>query len=497
MQLAVEYAQEHGLILDEELTFEDLGVSAFHGKQRTAGRLGEFELAVMSGVVPHGSYLLIESLDRLTREQVADAMYFFLGMLRHGVSIVTLSDGHLYSHEKTNDIPTDLIVATALMIRANDESVAKSRRHLRNWNQKRLGAEQRKPMTKWCPSWLKLSDDRTEYIVIPERADVVRRIFRDYLAGASPYIIARDLNVDGIPHFNGKQWQTSYITKILHSPTTIGTFTPHMDDRKDGKRRRIPLEPIPNYYPAVIDEATYANAQSLTSSSPISVRGKSAERGVVNIFAGLARCPLCGMSMTLTNKYKGTTRYLVCNGSRSGKKCSHRTVRYDLSEETFLDNIANILVDFPSQNDTEELLRQEIIGLEAEQDRLTDAAYSLARAIGAIDPPIPVTMTKELRKLEADIQGVIEQIRAKTALFTGLTGPILKGRLTRLDEVTKENPIDRGRVNSALRQLATSIVFDWQTGLATITWKGKDGSADGDGSGSASFIYDGRIAFAD
>jgi hypothetical protein len=40
--LAEEYAQRHGLQLDRELTFRDLGISAFNGKNKTEAALAAF-----------------------------------------------------------------------------------------------------------------------------------------------------------------------------------------------------------------------------------------------------------------------------------------------------------------------------------------------------------------------------------------------------------------------------------------------------------------------
>ncbi len=60
---AAAFAREHGLELDEELTFEDLGLSAYKGKNRTEGALGKFIIEVDGGRIPKGSYLLVESLD--------------------------------------------------------------------------------------------------------------------------------------------------------------------------------------------------------------------------------------------------------------------------------------------------------------------------------------------------------------------------------------------------------------------------------------------------
>jgi DNA invertase Pin-like site-specific DNA recombinase len=66
-EAANEYARRHGLVLDTELTFTDLGVSAFRGANAKTGALGVFLEAVKDGTIAPGSHLLIENLDRLTR----------------------------------------------------------------------------------------------------------------------------------------------------------------------------------------------------------------------------------------------------------------------------------------------------------------------------------------------------------------------------------------------------------------------------------------------
>ncbi len=74
---AKKYAEEHGLDLDEKLTFQDLGVSALHGKNAETGALGVFLQAVREGRVEKGSYLLVESLDRISRKKARKALHWF------------------------------------------------------------------------------------------------------------------------------------------------------------------------------------------------------------------------------------------------------------------------------------------------------------------------------------------------------------------------------------------------------------------------------------
>src|SRR5262245_3008634 len=98
-QLAANYASQNGLTLDTELTFEDLGVSAFRGRNAKTGALNAFLRAVEDEVVPYGSFLLVESLDRISRDAVVDAQALFLNIIRSGIVLVTLIDGRQFSRE--------------------------------------------------------------------------------------------------------------------------------------------------------------------------------------------------------------------------------------------------------------------------------------------------------------------------------------------------------------------------------------------------------------
>ena len=93
-ELARAYAARHGLVLDAGLSFRDLGMSAFHGRNAREGALRAFLDAVELGLVPRSSYLLVESLDRLSRDRVLAAQSLFLRIVEAGVTIPHYG-GHL------------------------------------------------------------------------------------------------------------------------------------------------------------------------------------------------------------------------------------------------------------------------------------------------------------------------------------------------------------------------------------------------------------------
>jgi DNA invertase Pin-like site-specific DNA recombinase len=332
LDLSAKYANDHGLELVAESQLEDIGVSAFTGANVRDGALGRFLEAASAGNIERGSYLLVESLDRISRQNVRASLSIFLSIIDAGINIVTLADGRVYTPENTEEL--ELISSLVIMARAHDESRTKSQRIRAVWANKRENARNR-PLTAMCPAWLRLSADRTRYEVIEDRAAIVRSIFNDTVSGIGNYKITRRLNTLGIPHF-GKSagWHNSYVSKILNNRAVIGEFQPH---KVVNGKRQPDGDPIKNYFPAVIDEHLFYQAQACKSDRMQRGRGRKGAY-VTNLFSGLATCAYCHSSMKFENKGlppKGKT-YLVCESARRGRGCTTTGWRYDDFEASFL-----------------------------------------------------------------------------------------------------------------------------------------------------------------
>ena len=102
IEAAAKWAAERDLVLDEEL--RDEGVSAFKGRHRSStSALGGFVARVDRGEVAEGSHLIVESLDRLSREEVLDALALFLGLISKGITIVALADNYEWARSVLRD----------------------------------------------------------------------------------------------------------------------------------------------------------------------------------------------------------------------------------------------------------------------------------------------------------------------------------------------------------------------------------------------------------
>jgi len=305
------YAEAHDLILDDSL--RDIGISAFKGKNATEGALKKFIELVEDGRIEKGSILILESLDRLSRQQVFSALGLFSSILSAGVEIVTLADNQHYTAESINDVG-QLMFSLISMSRSHEESAVKSKRLAASWeNRRRLAIEGKRPMTGQCPRWLRLSDDKTRFEVINERAEIIRDIFQQSIAGTGQRKIASNLNERGISTFSrGDMWHSSYIAKIIRSKSAIGEYQPKQKGEAVG-------DPIPDYYPAIVSEDIYYKAQSARVSrmNPSSAGRKGMKFS--NLFSGLCKCLECGATYRLIKN--GRSHMFRCNSHYMANGC--------------------------------------------------------------------------------------------------------------------------------------------------------------------------------
>src|SRR5437016_5855253 len=69
--------RDQGWNLDERFELADEGVSAFRGANATTGALSRFLQAIRKGKVKEGDVLLVESLDRISRQDIDPSWELF------------------------------------------------------------------------------------------------------------------------------------------------------------------------------------------------------------------------------------------------------------------------------------------------------------------------------------------------------------------------------------------------------------------------------------
>src|SRR5262249_33728408 len=179
---------------------------------------------VQDGCVPRGSYLVIESLDRLTREHVRAGLMLLLGLIESGVRIVQLSPSELVYDEKSDEM--GLMLAIVELSRGHRESKRTSGLWSAVWGEKRRRAREDGPLlTRKLPAWVEERDGTMH--LIPERATVVKHIFALAATGYGQKLIARRLINEKVPAFGpAGHWNATYVGFVLKDRRALGEFQP-------------------------------------------------------------------------------------------------------------------------------------------------------------------------------------------------------------------------------------------------------------------------------
>lgn len=410
LEASKKYAEEHGYELVE--TIEDIGVSAFTGANVADGELGRFLEAIDRGAVLPGSVLLVESLDRLSRDNVLTAFNQFTGILSKGISIVTLIDGQVYTKDSVSQNIGQLFMSLGVMVRANEESATKSKRIKASWEKRRQQADEVK-VTSLCPAWLTLSDDRKTFIIDQKKVKVIKDIFDMSIQGMGVYSIVRDLNDKNIPTFRGgPAWYSGYVQKLLTNRAVLGEYQP--TEFVEGERAPIG-DPIPNYYPAVISEEIFHLANSKMKARKVGAGRKGDSHS--NLFSGLVTCGTCGGNVIMKGCMSNGERFrfLRCKNAYAGAGCTCPSWTYDDFEDLFVDFVKRVsfadLAQAAGNISDIKLLRQKRDKLRKDIDKTTQEYTTILNLLATPDnsPRMERAYRERAAIAEAELDAYEEQ----------------------------------------------------------------------------------------
>jgi DNA invertase Pin-like site-specific DNA recombinase len=390
-KLATEYALKHSLELDNS-SYRDLGMSAYRSQNASEGSLKLFLDAVDQRLIARGSYLLVESLDRLSRAEVPDALELLLGIIKRGIIVVTLLDTHEYSRQTiASDRGMSLIVSITMMARANEESATKSSRVRSAWEGKRQRGE---ILTAMSPAWLELASNRQSWIQIPDKVNAVCRIFDLSVQGHGSPSIARILNAEGVPTMQrAEHWTFGTVAAILKNEAVFGRYVP----------KKALADPVENYFPIIISESTFRQVQAgMRNRRWIGGRNSA---NITNLFAGSCFCYACQSPMRIV----GTSAhhiYLRCLSAYSNSGCNEGRFPYRAAEKAILWKLADDVSYMMANRQT---LDDPIPALESKRDDIKSRLEKLVAA-SEIAPDVSVLATR-IARLSQELNETEKQIK--------------------------------------------------------------------------------------
>ena len=208
--------------------------------------------------------------------------------------------------------------------------------------------------------YIKNPDDPRFWVVEPEAAEVVRRIYRMALEGYGLAEIAARLAADGVvnPTYYWRsrgtsrggskstveptKWGHTTVKKILTLQEYCGdviNFKSYSKSYKMKKRIENPEENraiFLNVHEAIIDRQTWEKVQALQKGAR---RKKPTVTQEPSVFSGLLKCPECGGNLNFHfNQNNHDIKFFSCQNHNSGyRKCSKtHYIRLDFLEQVVL-----------------------------------------------------------------------------------------------------------------------------------------------------------------
>ncbi|MBW0151999.1 MAG: recombinase family protein [Phenylobacterium sp.] len=457
------FAAKVGLPVDRDLNLNDHGVSAFTGDHRRRGALGAFVALVDAGRIAPGSYLILDSIDRLSRETQTEFLHLLTGLTRRGVQVASVADD-IILHADSQMV--DFLRVQIQAERAQQESVEKGRKVKVAHAQSKARARDGVIWHSTGPFWLQFVDaerrEDRQWSLIPERVAHVRRIFDMREGGVGTATIAVRLNEDDVPAPRGGHWHHSGVRKLLRNRAVLGEYQPTFAPAgSQATRRPNDGEPIPDYYPAIISEGQFHRVQALISEAAPAGR-KANSMAVHNLFLGIGRCGVCGGSVG----YQGTKNVPVlrCSDAARGLCSNRQRFRYPAVEAAILEHVVEFdltrsddagdqggaalsiatgrlaeveaqlgrLLDMLEAGEADDLFRARYEARQAERVRLKEEVAALQLAAGIERHRVPLDTRKA-------------QIAALTTDMRDLSGRDLYDL--------------RARLAAALREVITEIEF--------------------------------------
>lgn len=415
------YVEDKGLEIVRE--YVDRGVSAYRGKNRRVGELALILRHIEQGVIRPGEHLVIESIDRLSRQPPLDALETLKLILAKGVVVHSVFEKKEFTLESINADLSALLTLVISMARANEESRVKS---LRVADAHRRARETGRITAGSIPTWLKVEKNEAtgekRFVVKEREAEIVRDMFEMSAKGLSSYRIAMELTKQGIEPFGVQRrrigsksagahhWNATSIIDIVGGRKVLGEHIAHtISYDANGKRVLTPAKTIPDYYLPIVTEDLWLRANRAMKDRRRSVRRGATGETFANLLRDVIVCEHCNRAMHFKVQFEHRTkeRYIRfrCSG-RSENVCDNTSMpRYAPMEQAVIGLISEI----------------DLV------DRRTDEAAALDQLIAA--------ETMKLEALEARIRAIVEAM---------LDGTLSKDRVkTMIDEKEAEAAVAR------------------------------------------------------
>ncbi len=271
--------------------------------------------------------------------------------------------------------------------------------------------------------------------VVPEQAEIVKRIYRWYLDGIGSHAIATRLAAEGATRTAGTSWTSTNVLRLLKSPLYCGYVKwGHYRQKKeirDGKLHKCQREQkeylkVKGRHEALVSEADWNAVQQRIAARPgVPMPGN---RSLRNPFQGILYCKCCGhriqMETVIKHPADGSVKRFHTLACRY-PTCNVISSMFYMVEDALMDALREMLHGYqldlsapqPGQDGQREQLRAEIRLAERE---IAKADEQLRRAFELVEQEIYtpeqfVDRRRELLARKETQQAALQTLSARLA----------------------------------------------------------------------------------
>ena len=447
-----EYAAKNGLLLLSEYVFHDDGISG-----RAAEKRPGFQQMIATAKDPSHPFdvIIVWKFSRFARNQEESIFYKSILRSKCKVDVVSVSEPLIAG-------PFGSLIERIIEWMDEFYSV-------------RLAEEVKRSMTinakkgtlQSTPSFGYRVENR-RLVVIPEEAEIIREIFRRFIAGDAMFRIAKDLTARGVRTHRGNPFENRTVDYILNNPVYLGKlrWTPtgktHRNFRNEDSIVADALhEPI-------IDAETWDAAQARCAALKRSYKryGKpSSERK--HWLCGIVRCSACGATLIWSNPH-----FLKCNNYAHGRCATTQHVAVEALEESFLAQLQHDLtfaesVDCVVQSAkparADQHLQQQRARIISRIDRLRD---SYLDGIETLE-----TYKAARQQMQAQLDDLAAQIAESASVPVVDTAALLRNAISAVLETLRSPTATVAQKYESAMSIIDRCTFDKSQMLLAISYK--------------------------
>lgn len=452
------YAEKNQMLLPEEFIFLDEGISGRNTKKRPA-------FNTMIGLAKRKpkpfDVILVWKFSRFARNREDSVVYKSMLRKELNIDVVSISE----------DVGDDkMAILFEAMIEAMDEYYSIN-----------LAEEVKRGMTEKAKRGGVLSIpgfgykiENGQYVIVPEEAEVVRKVFNDYANGKGYLTIAKSLNAMGIRTHRGNKIENRTIEYWLNNPVYIGKIRWN----PDGKLSR-------NYTAdtAIISDGTHTPIIDIATWNKVLERMKlkkekfgkyySADRkDISHWLTGIVRCEKCGAVLSnqggffgCSNRCRGT-----CEGVGYIKADKLSKITLDILSQI---ELPNAVLSFEEPGYTEKttvsddntIIKGQIKRLEQRLERSKIAYMDGADTLDEYKES-KKSIEEEIEELKYMLETIVEEEPEEEVQLD-------EKELRRLTEILRDSEVSNTEKNKMVRTIFKEIIKGGKDGkrLSFIFWK--------------------------